>query len=69
MNRTAARDILRPFAWLAAIAFTVGFWSYLILGPGQAVARAVFPGDAARAPASMPASAPASADWNIAKHI
>ncbi|MEO8114461.1 MAG: hypothetical protein ABI655_08775, partial [Phenylobacterium sp.] len=69
MDRTVARDLIRPFAWLAAIAFTVGFWGYLIVGPGQAAARSVLPAFAAEEPAALPTTAPTSDEWNIEKHI
>ena len=26
-------DVARPFAWIAAIAFTAGFWGYMALAP------------------------------------
>jgi hypothetical protein len=55
-------DVVRPFAWLAVIAFLVGFVSYLALGhptPAQA-------DDSARAAA---ASGPSSDEWNLPKHI
>jgi hypothetical protein len=26
-------DVARPFVWIAAIAFTAGFWGYLALAP------------------------------------
>ena len=26
-------DVARPFLWIAAIAFTAGFWGYLALEP------------------------------------
>jgi len=63
---SAATAALRPFLWLAAIAFLVGFVSYLVLG-GPAPAMA----EAAQAPAGWPAavSAPVSDEWNTPKHI
>ena len=64
MTKAGAIDVVRPFAWLAAIAFLVGFVSYLALGqPRLAPAQA---DDAAR-PAA--ASGPSSKDWNLPKHI
>jgi hypothetical protein len=55
-------DVLRPFAWLAAVAFLVGFVSYLALGhPSAAVA------DDRPQPAAV--SGPSSDDWNLPKHI
>jgi hypothetical protein len=26
-------DTLRPFAWVAALSFTAGFWGYVALAP------------------------------------
>jgi hypothetical protein len=68
MPATGALDALKPFAWLAAIAFLVGFVSYLALGrPAHAVApfaEADYP-----AAASGEASWPTSEEWNVPKHI
>jgi hypothetical protein len=56
-------SLLRPFAWLAFVAFLTGFLGYLALGhPSQAQAR---PDDTQ---ASI-TSGPASDDWNLPKHI
>ena len=64
MTGAGAVDVMRPFVWLATIAFLVGFFSYLALGhPTPAQAHA---GDGARAAAT---SGPASKDWNLPKHI
>ena len=63
MRTTAPFNILRPFLWLAPIAFLVGFVGCLALG-GDATAFAK------SQPHSVPAvSAPASEDWNFPKHI
>lgn len=57
-----APHALRPFLWLAAVAFLVGFVSYLALGrPGVAVAGQAY--------SQAPVSAPVSDEWNIPKHI
>ncbi|HEY8573896.1 hypothetical protein [Phenylobacterium sp.] len=67
MPTAGAFDALKPFVWLAAIAFLVGFVSYLAFGhPAQAVAQ-----DAAGySPAvSGEASWPTSEEWNVPKHI
>jgi hypothetical protein len=53
----------RPFLWLAAFAFLVGFVSYLALGRPSVAA----PADGLRAPASV--SAPVSDEWNVPKRI
>ena len=60
----SALDILRPFLWLALVAFLVGVASYLTLGQPSAATAA------ARAPvrAEM-VSGPSSDDWNLPKHI
>lgn len=61
---SAATAALRPFLWLAAIAFLVGFVSYLVLGrptPAMAEAQEAQPGWAV--------SAPVSDEWNVPKHI
>jgi hypothetical protein len=64
MTDTGAIDLVRPFAWLAAIAFLVGFFAYLAVGyPTPAQAQ---DDDMARASA---ASGPSSKDWNLPKQI
>jgi len=61
---TGALDLIRPFAWLALIAFLVGFVSYLALGqPSRAVAEEEI------MPAYASDSGPVSDDWNIARRI
>jgi hypothetical protein len=60
-------EAMKPYLWLAAVAFMVGFVSYLTLGrPASAVAReeAVWP-----AAITAPASAPVSDAWNVPKQI
>jgi hypothetical protein len=57
-----AARILRPFAWLAAFGFLVGFFGYLAVSPpAQAVAQAD------HGPSLT--SGPASEDWNLPHHI
>ena len=56
-------EIMRPFAWLAVLAFVVGFLGQVLLShPG-----------AARAPdrptIEETVSGPASAEWNLPHHI
>lgn len=59
---TGALSILKPFAWLATIAFVSGFLGYLALGHApRAFAQIDVPATAA--------SWPASDDWNLPKHI
>ncbi|HSV01569.1 MAG TPA: hypothetical protein VLI41_00060 [Phenylobacterium sp.] len=58
-----AAAVLKPFAWLAVIAFALGFFGVLAFDqPSRAAASKV-----AAEPAV--ASGPASADWNLPKHI
>ncbi len=55
-------EIARPFAWLAALAFLVGFVSYLALGrPATAAAQDRL--------GTIAASGPSSAEWNLPKKI
>jgi hypothetical protein len=55
-------EIARPFAWLAAFAFLVGFVSYLAVGrPAAAAAQ-----DRLQ---TVAASGPSSAEWNLPKKI
>jgi hypothetical protein len=57
-----ALAFLRPFAWLAVIAFVSGFLGYLVVGhPTRASAQ-----DQVQAAAT---SGPASDEWNLPKHI
>ncbi|RAK57689.1 hypothetical protein [Phenylobacterium deserti] len=61
---TGALELFRPFAWLALIAFLVGFVSYLALGqPSYAAAEEEL------IPAYASDSGPVSDDWNIERHI
>ena len=62
MPATNIFEIARPFAWLAASAFLVGFVSYLALGR-PAVAAGEHPLQ------TQVASGPSSQDWNLPKHI
>lgn len=60
---TGVFALLKPFAWLAAVAFVSGFLGYIALGhPGTAMASAN------DLQASV-TSGPASSDWNLPKHI
>jgi hypothetical protein len=60
---TGALDFLKPFAWLATVAFLVGFVSYLALGQ-PSPARADPPAHHAAV-----VSFPASDVWNLPKQI
>lgn len=62
MIATNVFEIARPFAWLAAFAFLVGFVSYLALGR-PAVAASWHNAQA------VAASGPSSQDWNLPKRI
>jgi len=63
MPATNVFEIARPFAWLAAFAFLVGFVSYLALGrPAAAAAQHV-------QRSAIVASGPSSQDWNLPKRI
>ena len=66
MHTTATFDLFRPFLWLAAIAFLVGFVSTLAFG-GGATAVAAAQGHQNAHPAVV--SGPASEDWNLPKRI
>jgi len=60
---TGALQTLRPFAWLALIAFLVGFFSYVALHTASG-------GDMApRQMQPLEASGPVSDDWKMARHI
>jgi hypothetical protein len=54
--------LARPFLWLAALAFLVGFIGYLLLA-GPVVAYT------SQEPSARTISGPVSADWNIRKAI
>jgi hypothetical protein len=59
-------EVMKPYLWLASVAFLAGFVSYVALGPSSpAVAREV------AAPASGPAvqAAAMAGAWNIPKRI
>jgi hypothetical protein len=57
-----ALSFLKPFAWLAAIAFASGFLGYLAVGQPTPAAAQVGVQAAAT-------SGPASDVWNLPKHI
>jgi hypothetical protein len=64
MSTNAVFEFLRPFLWLAAIAFLTGFVSYLAIGGGATA----FAQSHHRASPEM-VSAPTSDDWNLPKRI
>jgi hypothetical protein len=64
MEQSSLNDLVRPFLWLFAIGFLLGFGGYLAIGGG--VVHASGRSDAAQPEAISQA---ASADWNAAKPI
>ncbi len=62
-------DVIRPYLWLAAVGFLIGFMTYLAMGrpTEEYVLAPSAPSPVVSAPAS--ASGPASADWNLPKRI
>ena len=62
MPATNVFEIARPFAWLAAFAFLVGFVSYLALGRPAVAANE-------HRVQTLAASGPSSQDWNLPKRI
>ena len=55
-------EFIKPYLWLAALAFVVGFLSYFALGrPVEA--------QVSKAPMRAAISAPVSDEWNVPKHI
>jgi hypothetical protein len=64
MSSHAVFEIVRPFLWLAAIAFLTGFVSYLAIGGG---ATAFANSQHRSSPETI--SAPTSEDWNLPKRI
>jgi hypothetical protein len=62
-------EVLKPYLWLAAVGFLVGFMTYLAMGRGAA-AYADTPRVSAEAIAAPVArSGPASQMWNLPKRI
>ena len=56
-------EVVKPYLWLAAVAFIVGFVSYLAVGrPAPALAQE-------NGWAAAHVSAPVSDDWNLPKRI
>jgi hypothetical protein len=60
MPTGGAFEILKPFLLMAAIAFAVGFFSYLAFTPAEARRDEAW---------RTTVSGPSSADWNLVKHI
>lgn len=57
-------DLFKPYLWLAAIGFAIGFLSYVAVAPTTTNVTVDLPSGWASA-----ASAPASNDWNMPKEI
>lgn len=57
-------DLFKPYLWLAAIGFAIGFLSYVAVTPVEREVTVSLPMGWASA-----ASAPASDDWNFPKEI
>jgi hypothetical protein len=57
-------NLFKPYLWLAAIGFAVGFMSYVAVHPATSNVTLELPSGWASA-----ASAPASDDWNLPKEI
>lgn len=57
-------DLFKPYLWLAAIGFAIGFLSYVAVGPASSNVTVDLPSGWA-----SQASAPASDDWNFPKAI
>ncbi len=57
-------DLFKPYLWLAAIGFAIGFLSYVAVAPAGDAVTVDLPAGWASA-----ASAPASDDWNLPKEI
>lgn len=64
MNNSTFFELVRPFLWLAVIAFLTGFVSYLAVGGGATA----FAQSQHRSSPEM-ISAPTSDDWNLPKRI
>lgn len=64
MPATTAFELLRPFLWLATVAFLTGFAGYLALGGAATALVATHQ----QSPAAL-VSGPASDDWNLPKRI
>ena len=64
---TGVSDLVRPFAWLAVVAFMVGFVSYLALGHASTAQAQDTLQPAAYEAVST--SGPVSADWNVARQV
>lgn len=62
------QEVLKPYLWLAAVGFLVGFMTYFAMGrPADAYANEIRVRPELIAPAA--ASGPASAEWNLPKRI
>ena len=57
-------DLFKPYLWLAALGFAIGFLSYVMVTPMSTDVTVDLPSGWA-----SPTSAPASDDWNLPKSI
>jgi len=56
MTELRAMDVLRPYLWVAAAAFVMGFAGYLILGQARDATYAETPSPAVMASATLRAA-------------
>lgn len=56
MTELRAMDVLRPYLWVAAAAFTIGFAGYLAVGRAHDAAYVEVPAPAMMASASLRAA-------------
>lgn len=63
MQATTEKNPVRPFAWLAMLAFLVGFIGYLAVSAPVVATVYDAPPEAARI------SGPVSAEWNIERRV
>ena len=62
-------EALRPYLWLAAVGFLVGFMTYLAMGPRNDPYAPSARVSAETLYAPVARSGPASAEWNLPKRI
>jgi Na+/H+ antiporter NhaC len=62
MTATSPFDLIRPFFWIAAVAFVVGFVAFALLGAGS-IART------SRTPDPTAAAAPAEPEASVTQSV
>jgi hypothetical protein len=62
-------EVLRPYLWLAAVGFLIGFMTYLAMGRPAGEYALAPQAEPAIITAPAAASGPASAEWNLPKRI